>query len=91
MPIRVDWINGKAKVGRDWVGGLTLTELRLLHRLGQGGTVTRGALLMSAWSGKTVNWNKASRKIDVAVARLRAKLSHTKAVILAVPGEGYRI
>ncbi len=88
MPIRIIFDRAEVVVGKRVVGGLTLTDLRLLSRLNQGGVVTRGALLMSAWSGKTVNWNRASRKVDVAIARLRAK---TGINITAVPGEGYRI
>lgn len=88
MPIKIVFDRAEVVVGRRVVGGLTITELRLLSRLNQGGLVSRGALLMSAWSGKTIKWNNASRRLDVAICRLRAK---TGIDIVAVPGEGYRI
>ena len=98
MQISVDLHRAEVRIrkngGPPWVRtGFTYTELRLLSRLTEGGVVSRGALLMSAWSGKTIKWDQAnpSRRVDVAVARLRSKLSKFGINITAVPGEGYRI
>lgn len=88
MRIKILFNRAEARVGRRVVTGLTFTELRLLDRLNRGGIVSRGALLMSAWSGKTVKWNTAGRRLDVAICRLRAK---TGIKIEAVAGEGYRL
>lgn len=94
MKIRVDWPGAGAKVGRRAVAGLTPLELRLLGRFAQakrGAVVSRGALLVAGWPGKTLELWGATRKVDVAVSRLRAKLERVGVDVEAVAGEGYRI
>lgn len=91
MRLNVDLERGEAWAGRNRVPRLTYTELRALVRLIRGDTVSRGALLVAAWPRRSPAEAGASRKVDMAVARLRAKLAKVGVRIRAVPGEGYRI
>ncbi len=65
---------GSARVALS-IPGLTLIEVRVYARLldARRGAVSRGDLLLAGWGGARMKLKNATRKVDVAVSRLRAK------------------
>ena len=87
--VQADLPAGVARVGRRALRGLSHQELRLLHHLlaAAGRPVSRRALLYAVWGNYLPG---STRKVDMAVSRLRAKLGTVALAVKTVEG-GYLI